>query len=120
MNRTTEEIEYIKTEIQKYKLPWIARIWKKYGVPVLRYSILPVFVLIVIFGAIYNGSPQGVNDWMWTLDKALAFFYIFGIGGLALLGKATERFTANKLRKRLGLSHYEFKLYVDAYQITGM
>jgi len=120
MNRTPEEIEYIKTELRKYKLPWISRVWKKYGVPFLRYSFLPVAILMVIFGAIYNGSAPGVNDWMWTVDKAIAFFYIFGIGGLALLGKAAERLTANKLRKRLGLSHEDFKVYVQVYGITGM
>ena len=120
MNRTKAENEYIEAELRKYKLPWIAKVWKKVGVAILRYGLLPVVVLMVIFGAIYNGSAPGVNDWMWTVDKILAFFYIFGVGGLALIGHFAERITANKLRKRLGLSHAEFKLYVQAYQITGM
>lgn len=120
MSRTTVENEYIKTELLKYKLPWIAKVWKKIGVGILRYSLLPMAIIIVIFGVIYNGSAVGVNDWMWTFDKVVAFFYLFGVGGLGLLGHFAERITANKLRKRLGLSHSEFKLYVEAYQIKGI
>lgn len=119
MSRTKEENEYIKAELLKYKLPWIAKVWKKYGVAVLRYSLLPMFIIVAIFGAIYNGSAPGVNDWMWTFDKVVAFFYLFGVGGLGLLGHFAEKITANKMRKRLGLSHAEFKLFVEAYQITG-
>ena len=117
MSYTKEEI---KAELQKYKLPWISKVWKKIGVPFLRYSFLPALILIVIFGAIYNGSAYGVNDWMWTVDLAIAGFYIFGVGALALSGKIAERLTANKLRKKLGLSHTDFAILVDAYQITGM
>jgi len=117
MSYTKEEI---KAELQKYKLPWIAKVWKKIGVPFLRYSFLPALILITIFGVIYNGSAYGVNDWMWTVDKAIAFFYIFGVGALALIGHFAERLTANKLRKKLGLSHEDFKILVDVYQITGM
>ena len=120
MSRTKEENDYIKAELQKYKLPWITKIFKKYGVWVLRYTLLPMAIIMVIFGAIYNGSAQGVNDWMWTFDKVVAFFYIFGVGGLGLLGHFAERISSNKIRKRLGLSHSEFKLYIQAYQITGM
>jgi len=116
MTYTKEEI---KAELQKYKLPWIAKVFKKYGVPFIRYSFLPALIVLVIFGAIYNGSAYGVNDWMWTFDKAVAFFYIFGFGGFALIAHFAERLTANKLRKKLGLSHEEFKILVEAYQIKG-
>ena len=117
---TTEELQYFETELKKYKLPWISKVWKKYGVPVLRYSFLPVLIILVIFGAIYNGSAIGVNDWMWTFDKIVAFIYIFGFGALALAGKLFELYRTNKLRKKLGLSHHYFKLLVEAHQITGM
>lgn len=118
--RTKEENDYIKAELQKYKLPWISKVWKKYALPVLRYSFAPAFVLAIIFGAIYNASSYGQNEWMWVVDKVLAFFYMFGIGGLALIGHFAELLTANKIRKRLGLTHEEFKLYIQAYEITGM
>jgi len=117
---STKEKEEIRAELEKYKLPWITKIWKKYFVPVLRYSFLPVAVLLVIFGAIYNGSTVGVNDWMWTFDKVVAFSYIFGFGLFGVVSKTFERITANKLRSKLGLSHMEFKILIEAYGITGM
>jgi len=117
---TQEELQYFEEELKKYKLPWISRVFKKYGVPFIRYSFLPVLIVLVIFGAIYNGSAYGVNEWMWVFDKAVAFFYIFGFGAFALTGHFAEKITANKLRKRLGLSHHFFKLLVEAHQITGM
>lgn len=117
---TPEELDYIKDELYQYRLPWISRVWKKIGVPFLRYSFLPAIILIVILGAIYTGSALGVNDWIWGVIKGIAFFYIFGVGALALIGKTAERITANRLRKKLGLSHHYFKLLVEAHQITGM
>jgi hypothetical protein len=117
MKYTKDEI---KAELQKYKLPWISKIFKKYGVPFIRYSFLPVLVLMGIFGAIYNGSAYGVNEWMWVFDKTVAFFYIFGFGAFALISHFAELATVNKLRKKLGLSHEEFKILVEAYGITGM
>lgn len=117
MTYTKEEI---KAELQKYKLPWISKVFKKFGVPFIRYSFLPMLIVLAIFGAIYNGSAQGVNEWMWVFDKIVAFFYIFGFGAFALIAHFAERITANKIRKKLGLSHQDFKILVEAYQITGM
>lgn len=115
MSYTKEEI---KAELLKYKLPWIAKIWKKYGVPALRYSILPLFVTALVFGIIYNESVQ-TFDWMWWVVKGIAFLLIFGFGAFALLGHFAERLSSNKLRKKLGLSYGEFKIYIEAYQIKG-
>ena len=115
----THTKEEIKAELMKFKLPWIARVWKKYGWTGLRYSILPAFAIAVIFGIIYNNSVQ-IYDWMWVLVKTIGFVYIFGFGLLALAGHFAERIAANKLRKKLGLSQYEFKILVEAYNITGM
>lgn len=114
------EKERIRAELETYKLPWITKVFKKYLVPVLRYSFLPVAIVLVIFGAIYNGSAPGVNDWMWTFDKIVALTYIFGFGLVGVISKGLERLTANKLRKKLGLSHMEFKILIEAYGITGM
>jgi hypothetical protein len=117
MSYTPEEI---KAELQKYKLPWITKIFKKYGVPFITYSFLPALILITIFGIIYNNSSYGQNEWMWTIDKVIGLFYILGFGGFALIAHFAERLTANKLRKKLGLSQEEFKTLITLYQITGM
>jgi len=117
---TQEELQYFEKELRKYKLPWISKMFKKYGIQVIRYSILPMLILLTIFGVIYNGSAQGVNEWMWVFDKAVALSYIFGFGLFAVVSKLSEQYTANKLRKKLGLSHHYFKLLVAAHQITGM
>jgi len=114
------EKERIRAELETYKLPWISKFFKKYAVPVLRFSILPVFVVLFIFGAIYNGSAPGVNDWMWTFDLVLALTYILGFGLVGVISKIFETITANKLRKKLGLSQTEFKILVEVYGITGM
>ena len=117
MSYTKEEI---KTELQKYKLPWISKIWKKFGIVFLRYSFFPVFLIIAILGIIYNSSMVGVNEWMWILDKTIILFYIFGIGAFALISHIAELITVNKLRRKLGLSHMGFKILIESYQITGM
>jgi uncharacterized membrane protein YbhN (UPF0104 family) len=117
---SAEELEYFEKEMRKYKLPWITKVWKKFGVPFIRYSFLPAIILIVIFGAIYNGSAYGQNDWMWGASKGIALFYILGFGLFTLISHVSELITANKLRKRLGLSQRDFKIMVIAFQITGM
>lgn len=116
MSYTKEEI---KKELEKFKLPWLARVWKKYGVVILRFSIIPVFAIATIFGIIYNNSSYGQNDWMWILIKTIAFIYVIGLGVFGLLGHFTEKIAANKLRRKLGLSHEEFEILMDVYQITG-
>jgi len=117
---TAEELQYFEKEMKKYKLPWITKTWKKVGVPFIRYSILPAIILIAIFGAIYNGSAYGQNEWMWTVDKAIGLFYILGFGLFTLISHVAELITANKLRRRLGLSQRDFKIMVVVFQITGM
>jgi len=117
---TAEELQYFEKEMKKYKLPWITKTWKKVGVPFIRYSFLPVLIVLVIFGAIYNGSSYGQNEWMWMFDKIVAFFYIFGFGLFTLISHVAELITTNRLRRRLGLSQRDFKIMVVAFQITGM
>jgi len=116
---TPEELQYFEEELKKYKLPWISKVWKKYVVKALRLSILPAFVIALVFGIIYNESTQ-IYDWMWWIVKGIAFLFIFGFGLFGLVAHLAERSSANKLRKKLGLSHTYFKLLVEAYQITGM
>ena len=111
--------DMIKEELMRFKLPWISRVWKKYGVKSLRYSILPLFLTALTFGIIYNESVQ-TYDWMWWIVKGIALLFIFGFGIFALVGHVAELIKTNKLRKKLGLSHQEFKFLVEKYQITGM
>jgi len=106
--------------MRKYRLPKITKIWKKIGVPFIRYTFLPALIIIVVFGIIYNNSAYGQNDWMWVLDKVIALSYILGFGLFTLVSHLSERITTNKLRKRLGLSKRDFQILVIAFQITGM
>jgi hypothetical protein len=117
---TTEQLDYFQQEMEKYQLPWITKIHKKYGVPFIKYSFLPALIIIAVFGLIYQGSQYGQNQWMWTLDKVIAFFYIFGFGLFTLTSFIFERVTVNKLRKRLGISKHDFNILIIAFQITGM
>jgi hypothetical protein len=117
---TPEQLAYFQQEMEKYRLPWITKAWKKVGVPFIRYSILPAILLIAVLGMIYMGSRYGSNAWMWTFDKTLAFFYIFGFGGFTLLSFICEKVTTNQLRKRLGLPKKDFAMLIIAFQITGM
>jgi len=117
---STEELQYFENEMRKYKLPGITKTWKKIGVPFIRYSFLPALILITIFGVIYNGSAYGQNEWMWTVDKAIALFYILGFGGFTLISRIFETVSSNKLRRRLGLSRRDYHIMVIAFQITGM
>ncbi len=97
----------------------MARVWKKYGVKAIRYSIIPVFAIITIFGIIYNGSGVGHNLWIWMFMKILTLVFILGFGAFGLLGHLTELRSATKLRKKLGISAEKFKALIEAYQITG-
>lgn len=117
---TEEQLEYFMQEMQKYELPLITRLHKKYGVPFISYSILPAILLIAVLGIICNLNYDGRNQWMWVVDKAIAFFYIFGFGGFTLISWLCEKYSVNKLRKRLGLSQNDFNILVIAFQITGM
>jgi TctA family transporter len=120
LDYTTEQLDYFEAEMRKYKLPWITKMHKKYGVPFIRFAILPIILVVATLGIIYNASAYGHNDWMWTVDKAIAFFLIFGFGGFTLLSFILEKVTTNKLRKRLGLSKKDFAILIIAFQITGM
>lgn len=118
---TPEQLEYFEKEMRAYRLPWITRLHKLYGVPFIRFTFLPALILIIVLGIIY-GSPKnyGQNDWMWTVDKYIALFYIAVFGIFTLVSHVFERVTTNKLRKRLGLSQQDFAILVITFQITGM
>ena len=119
-NYTAEELQYFETEMRKYRLPLICKIWKKYGLKALSYSILPAFILIAVLGIIYSNSPYGQYDWMWVVDKTIILTYIIGFGLFALVSHFLESYSANKLRKRLGLNQNDFNLLIVANDITGM
>ena len=120
LDYTTEQLDYFEQEMRKYRIPTVTRLHKLYGVPFIKYSFLPALILIIVLGMIYMGSKFGENQWMWVVDKALAFFYIFGFGLFTLVSWIAEKVTVNKLRKRLGLSKKDFNILVIAFQITGM
>jgi len=119
LDYTTEELEYFEQEMRKYKLPWITKAWKKYGVPFIRYSIVPVFVILFVLFVIYNSVSYGY-DWIWDVSKITVLFYIFVFGGFTLISHLFELWSTNRLRRRLGLSKWEFQILVVVFQITGM
>jgi hypothetical protein len=119
-NYTDKELKYFETEMLKYRLPWISKQWKKYGVPFIRYTFLPAILIIAIFGIIYSNSGIGRNEWMWVFDKAIALSYIIGFGSFTLIAHVSELYGANKLRKRLKLNREDFNTLVNVFQITGM
>jgi len=116
---TTEQLAYFEQELRKYKLPWLSKMLKLYGMPVFRNAFPIALVIITVFGLIYNHNPYP-NQWMWTMDKCIALFFILGFGGFALIAHLLELYTTNKLRKKLGLTQAQFQMLVDAFQITGM
>lgn len=121
LDYTTEELEYFEQEMRKYRLPWITKMHKKYGVPFIRFTFLPALIIIAVLGFIYMGKNNyGQLDWMWLVDKCIALFYIIGFGLFTLVAHVFERVTVNKLRRRLGLSHKDFNILVIVFQITGM
>ena len=121
LDYTSEELVYFEQEMRKYRLPWITKMHKKYGVPFIRFTFLPALIIIGVLGFIYMGDRNyGQLDWMWTVDKAIALFYIIGFGLFTLVSHIFELVTTNKLRRRLGLSKWEFQILVIAFQITGM
>ena len=118
---TSEQLDYFEKEMRAYRLPKYVKIWKKVGVPFIRFTFLPALIIIIIFGALYMGERNsGQRDWMWTLDKAIALTYIAGYGLWTLSSHVIERISTNRLRKRLGLPKWDFQILVIAFQITGM
>lgn len=112
----------IMDALQNYKLPLITRIFKKVWFYFLKYTFLPVFILLVILFVIYNSfvyfDPKA--DHIWYVCKTIMFGYIFGVGGFAIISHLCELASTNKLRKKLGLTKDEFIFYVSMYQINGL
>lgn len=115
---TGEELDYFKTVMENYKLPWISRMWKKYVVPRITYFIFPTFILLTILFLIYNAAKSDIA-WIWFTCKAIVFT-CFGFGGFVLIAHFSETISTYKLRKRLGLTKAEFDVLVNLWQITGM
>lgn len=118
---TSEQLIYFESEMKKFRLPKVTQLWKKFGVPFIRFTFLPALIIIIIFGALYGSEKNyGQWDWMWTLDKVIALSYIAGFGLWTLVSHLFELSSTNKLRKRLGLPQEHFQILVIAFQITGM
>jgi len=116
---TQEELQKILKELRSYKLPLLTRIVKKVIYPFFKYSILPVFVILFILFVLYNHHNGYGYEWIWTLGKTVVLFYIIGVAGLSLLGHLCELYSVNRLRRRLVLTHHEFRTMVVTFQIDG-
>ena len=110
-----EELQYILKELRSYKLPLVTRVVKRVIFPFFRYSILSVFVILFILFIIYNHHNGYGYEWVWTIGKGVVLFYIIVIAGLSLLGHLCELYSVNRLRRRLGLSHEEFRTIVTTF-----
>jgi uncharacterized membrane protein len=118
---TFEQLDYFEREMKKYRLPKYVQFWKKAGVWFIRNTFLPALIIIAVFGFLYMSDRNyGQRDWMWTLDKTIALFYIIGFGLWTLSSHLLELYSTNKLRRRLGLPKWHFQVLVIAFQITGM
>lgn len=113
--------EEIKKALQEFKLPLITRIFKKVWFYFIRYTFVPVFMLLCILFIIYNSIPgyTEFGETIWIISKTIVLFYIFGIGGFALLSHILETLSTQKLCRKLGLTHEELQRYVTIYQIKG-
>jgi hypothetical protein len=118
---TPEEMANIESQMRAYRLPLFTRIFKKVWFYFLRYSFLPAFIFLVILFCVYSSIPYWtyVSDKIWFVCKLIVFFYIFGVGGCALISHICEYLSTNRLRKKLGLTQYEFQYFVVIYQIKG-
>lgn len=116
---TNEQFTYYEQEMRKYELPWITKIFKKILIPFFRFGLLPVLLVMIVLGIIYNSTPVPI-DWLWTALKVTALTIIFGCGGISLIGHLAELITVNRLRRRLGLSKTNFQILIVKFQITGM
>jgi hypothetical protein len=119
LDYTEEQLQYFETEMRKFRLPLICRLWKRFGLNFLSYSIIPVMVILAVLFVIYNNSQYGI-DWIWILCKSIILFYIFGVGGSGLISHILELIFVNKLRRRLGLTKIDFQIFVNQFEITGM
>ena len=120
-NLTAEREGEIKQALTDYRLPLLTRIFNKVWFCFLRYTFAPVFLLLVILFVIYNSLTgwSDFGDTIWVIAKSIMLFYIFGIGGIALLSNICENISVGRLEKRLGITHDELQYYVTIFQIKG-
>jgi uncharacterized membrane protein len=114
-----KELAYLETELRKYKSPWISRIviksWFKFG----RYAIFPIFVLILILGAIYSSLGDNwtpTHDIMWNVILSLVFT-LLEIGVILLIAHLLQQYKTNKMIKELELSIEEWNFLVEKFKI---
>lgn len=121
LDYSSEELIYFEKEMRAYRLPKYVKFWKRFGIPFIKYTILPAVILVIVLGSVYM-SPKnfGQWDWAWVVSKSIVLSYIAGFGLWTMTSHITELISVNRLRKRLGLSQTDFNLLVIAFQITGM
>jgi len=114
-----KELAYLETELRKYKSPWISRIviksWFKFG----RYAIFPIFVSILILGAIYSSLGDNwtpTHDIMWNVILSLVFT-LLEIGVILLIAHLLQQYKTNKMIKELELSIEEWNFLVEKFKI---
>lgn len=113
--------EDIRKVLMGFRLPWITRVFKKVWFYFLKWTFVPIFLLLCILFIIYNSIP-GYTDFgetIWMICKTIVLFYIFGVGGFAILSSICETLSTRKLCRLLGITNDELQRYVIIYQLNG-
>jgi hypothetical protein len=118
---TYESEQAIRLELEKFRLPLITRIFKKAWFYFLKFTFLPAFFILLALFICYNSMAfySSASNLIWNLCKGIIFFYIFGVGGFAVISFVCETRSTTKLCQKLGLTHDELQYYIRLYQIKG-
>lgn len=116
-NFTDEELATYKAELLKFKSPWLTRViygaWFSFG----RYSIFPIFVGLLAL-MIIDTYVKAWQMFLIPIIKYIAFFLIFGVGGLMLISYLLEYWKITATRKQLGLTLEEWNYLIELFNIT--
>jgi hypothetical protein len=111
---STSELKVLETEMRKYKVPWLYKIvfgslYKWGGI------FMPILFLIIL---ILSGIHSIANIDLFNVIKGFAFFWIFFIGGFAIISWTLHRIKVIKWCKRLKLTVHQWNQLVIKFNLT--
>ena len=113
-----KELAYLEAELRKYKSPWLSRViiklWFKFG----RYTIFPIFVLLLVLSATYGslGMWTSAHEIIWNIIIFITFT-LFSMGILLLIAHLLQQHKINKKIDELELSIEEWNYLVEKFEI---
>lgn len=115
---TDEELEIILETLNNFKSPWFSKIIFKLWFNVIKFSIIPMFIIIMVLMIIYNnmGNWNPNIIYVWNTVKGLGLFWI-GWGLLMTIAHLAERTKMRVTAKKIGLTIKEWDYYMNLYQI---